>query len=92
MCFSRVHFDQCSGTSPNHSTPEGFNRGDGSSPAARAASGGSPRVTVRVISAVRYSSNRSINNRFFSTNASIRPVSRSRNSTIESCSSGGRQR
>ena len=44
-------------------------------PAARAASGGRPRVTVRVISAVWYSRSRSISIRFFATSASIRSVS-----------------
>ena len=62
-------------------------------PAARAASGGRPRVTVRVISAVWYSRSRSISIRFFATSASIRSVSRSRKAAMARCSSrGGRGR
>ena len=45
--------------------PEGLNLGCGSRPAARAASGGRPRVTVCEMSAVRFSFSRSINVRFF---------------------------
>ena len=83
---------QCSGTSPSHSTPEGLRRGDGSSPAVRAASGGRPRVTVRVMSAVRHSCSRSMNSRIFATSASVRSVSRSRNAVIARCSSRGGSR
>ena len=61
----------------------------GSRPAARAAAGGRPRVTVREMSAVRFSFSRSINSRFFATNRSTRPVSRSRNVAMARCSASG---
>ena len=54
-----------------------------------AAAGGRPRVTVREMSAVRFSFSRSINSRFFAANRSTRPVSRSRNAAMERCSAGG---
>ena len=47
--------------------PEGLSLGCGSRPAARAALGGRPQVTVREMSAVRFSFSRSINVRFFAT-------------------------
>jgi len=80
---------QCSGMSPSQSWPEGLSLGCGSRPAARAASVGSPRVTVREISAARFSCNRSMSVRFFATSVSIIELSRSRNSAIARCSSSG---
>ena len=69
--------------------PEGLSLGCGSSPAARAASGGRPRVTVREMSAVRFSLSRSINVCFLVTSVSIFAVSRSRKSVMARCSSEG---
>ncbi len=80
---------QCSGTSPSHSTPEGLSLGWGSKPALRASSGGSPRVTVCEIRAVRFSLSRSIKFCFFATRVSIFSVSRSRKSAIVVCSERG---
>ena len=80
---------QCSGTSPSHLMPEGLSLGSGSRPAARAASGGRPRVTAREISAVRFSLSRSINVRFFATSVSSLEVSRWRKSAIARCSGRG---
>ena len=55
----------------------------------RCGSAGRPRVTVREMSAVRFSFSRSINSRFFATNRSTRPVSRSRNAAMARCSANG---
>ena len=62
--------------------PEGLSFGFGFSPAARAASGGRPRVTVHEMSALRFSFSFSINSRFFATNVSSFAVSASRKSAI----------
>ena len=80
---------QCSGTSPVQSLPEDFMRGSGSNPASRAALGGSPLVTARVITALRYSARRSISNWCLAVSWSIRAVSRSRNAAMADCSSRG---
>jgi len=77
------------GTSPSHATPEGLSGGWGSSPAARAAAGGRPRVTVREMRAERFSFSLSMSTRLFVMRVSIRPVWRSRKSAMACCSSIG---
>ena len=91
-CFNATA-SQCFGMSPNDATPDGLRGGLAGRPAARAAAraaaGGRPRVTVREMSAVRFSFSRSIISRWVATNRSTRPVSRSRNAAMERCSARG---
>ena len=65
----------------------GFEFGIGLRPALAAVSAGKPLVTVREMSAVRFSFSFSISSRFFPTNVSSLAVSRSRKSAIARCSS-----
>ena len=77
---------QCSGISPTQSTPGGLSFGNGFSPAARAASGGRPRVTVCEIRALRFSKSLSIRPHFRVTSRSSLVVVVSRKSAILHCS------